>query len=96
MLRALQGDDPPAFVYLLNPDTRLEPGAIMALRQAFDQDAKVGCAGSQLINKEGGAQPAGFRIPNVRIEFARGARAMSLAKLLLTEDAVIDPQITHI
>lgn len=94
MLRALRSNNPPDFIYLLNPDTRIEPGAILALREAFDKDPRIACAGSQLINQAGEHQPAGFRLPGVRTEFARGARAPSLARALFARNTVIEPQST--
>lgn len=90
MMRALQSDNPPSFIYLLNPDTVLEPGAILALRRRFDKDHQIGCVGSQLINVEKGLQPAGFRLANVRTEFARGARTAMLARLLFAKHPIID------
>lgn len=89
MLRSLGSERPPAFVYLLNPDTRLEPGAIAALRAVFDRDRHAGCAGSQLINASGGLQPAGFHLPRIRTELARGAHATRIARALGAPDPVI-------
>ncbi|MDC8753596.1 glycosyltransferase family 2 protein [Erythrobacter sp. sf7] len=89
MLRALQSDNPPAFIYFLNPDTVLETGAIAALRRAFDQDPEVGCVGSQMINGEGGLQPAGFRLATVRTEFARGAHTDMLVRMLLAKHPLV-------
>jgi hypothetical protein len=82
MMRALKSDSPPAFIYLLNPDTVLEPGAVLALRNVFDRDCQIGCVGSQMINVEGSLQPAGFRLANIRTEFARGANTHILVRLL--------------
>ncbi|MEO0689476.1 MAG: glycosyltransferase family 2 protein [Pseudomonadota bacterium] len=89
MLRALQSEHPPEFVHLLNPDTRLEGQAILALRNAFDRDPEIACVGSQLVNSHGGLQPAGFHFPNIRTELARGARVAILARLMLAPDPVI-------
>lgn len=91
MLQRLFSDNPPGFIHLLNPDTRLEPGAISALREVFDSDPRIACAGSQLINETGGLQPAGFHLPNIRTELARGARATRIATMLGASDPVIPP-----
>ena len=91
MLRALQSEEPPAFIHLLNPDTVLEPDALSSLRSAFDKDPKIGVAGSQMINSEGGLQPAGFRLAGIRTEFARGANASRFASLLGAKRLLIKP-----
>ena len=91
MLRVMRSDNPPAFFYLLNPDTILEYGAVAAMRRLFDQDGKVGCVGSQMINGQGGLQPAGFRLANIRTEFARGAHTDILVRLQLAKHPVIRP-----
>ena len=91
ILRALQADTPPDFIHLLNPDTVIELNAVSSLRRAFDGDPKLGAIGSQMINSEGGLQPAGFRLAEIRTEFARGANAGSLARLLGAQDTVIRP-----
>jgi GT2 family glycosyltransferase len=95
MLRSLSSVNRPDFVYLLNPDTRLEPGAIAALRTAFNRDPRIACVGSQLINETGGLQPAGFHLPDIRTELARGARAIRVAKMLGAPDPVIPPTGAH-
>lgn len=89
ILRSLDADNPPTFIYLLNPDTRLEPGAVAALLAVFDRDPRIACAGSQLINESGGLQPAGFHLPNIRTELARGGHAVRIAKVLGAPDPVI-------
>jgi GT2 family glycosyltransferase len=90
ILRALQSKNRPAFIHLLNPDTVVEPGAVAELRQVFDRDPRIGCAGSQMINSQGGLQPAGFRLPCIRSEFARGAQLDGIATLLGAKGRVID------
>ena len=90
MMRALQSASPPAFIYLLNPDTALEPGAVLALRSAFDRDRHMGCVGSQMINIEGGLQPAGFRLAHIRSEFARGAHTYALLRLLFAKPPLVE------
>ncbi|MEM6857719.1 MAG: glycosyltransferase family 2 protein [Pseudomonadota bacterium] len=91
ILRALQADTPPRFIHILNPDTVIEPSAVASLRRAFDNDPKAGAIGSQMINAEGGLQPAGFRLAGLRTEFARGANAGRIARLLGAKDTVIRP-----
>jgi N-acetylglucosaminyl-diphospho-decaprenol L-rhamnosyltransferase len=45
---ALQSEDPPQYVLLLNADTIVRPNAFKALVNFMDQHPKVGIAGSQL------------------------------------------------
>ncbi len=91
LLEALKWQNPPAFIHLLNPDTALEPGAVSTLRGAFNRDPRVGCVGSQMINGEGGLQPAGFRLATIRSEFARGAHTDALRRMLLAKPLIIMP-----
>ena len=90
MLRALQSNNPPDYIHLLNPDTVIERGAVLALRSAFDRDRQIGCVGSQMINMKNGLQPAGFRLANIRTEFARGAHTYILIRLFLAKMPLID------
>jgi GT2 family glycosyltransferase len=89
ILRAMSSVSPPAFIHFLNPDTIVEPGGIAALREAFENGPHIGCVGSQMINGQGGSQPAGFRLANVRTEFARGAHTDILVRLLSAKHPVI-------
>ena len=90
ILRAMRCDYPPGFIHFLNPDTIVEPGSIAALRKAFEAAADIGCVGSQMINGQGGLQPVGFRLANVRTEFARGAQTDILVRLFLAKHTVIE------
>lgn len=91
MLRALQAATPPDFIHLLNPDTIIEKGAVSALRHAFADEPKLGAIGSQMINSEGGLQPAGFRLAGIRTELGRGAKAVRIARLLGAKETVVQP-----
>lgn len=90
ILRAMNWTCAPAFIHFLNPDTIVEPGSIAALRKAFEGEPDIGCVGSQMINGQGGLQPAGFRLASVRTEFARGAHTDILVCLLLAKHTVIE------
>jgi GT2 family glycosyltransferase len=56
------------FFYLLNPDTRVYPGAITRLCEFMDQNPQVGIAGSSLENDDGSDWPIAFRFPTLQSE----------------------------
>lgn len=89
ILHALQSDDAPAYIYLLNPDTIVEPGAVAALRRVFSRDTRIACVGSQLINTDGSLGGSAFRFPGIRREFASGAGVGKIEKLLGIGSGVI-------
>ena len=53
------------YVLLLNPDTVVHPGAIMALAAFLDAHPRVGAVGPRLLNTDGSVQPAAFRFPTL-------------------------------
>ncbi len=46
------------FVFLLNPDTEVMPGAIDALVATLKSDGRIGACGPRLINRDGSLQPS--------------------------------------
>jgi N-acetylglucosaminyl-diphospho-decaprenol L-rhamnosyltransferase len=58
----------PDFFYLLNPDTRVYPGAITRLCEFMDANPEVGIAGSSLENDDGSDWPIAFRFPTLQSE----------------------------
>jgi GT2 family glycosyltransferase len=52
-------------VLLLNSDTRVEGGTLDAFIRAFDDDAKLGVAGAQLINADGSLQWTAGPVPTM-------------------------------
>lgn len=79
---ALQSNDPPQYVLLLNPDTIVRPGAIRALLDFMDANAKAGIAGSRLMHENGDAQVSAFRFHTVLSELEAGVRLGFVSKLL--------------
>ena len=57
-------DRPPEFVFLLNPDARLENDAIAILKSALLQDPSVGFAGARIRNVDMTPVSAAFRFPS--------------------------------
>jgi N-acetylglucosaminyl-diphospho-decaprenol L-rhamnosyltransferase len=56
--------DAPEAVWLLNPDTEVEPGALDALLDHMDRHPDCGIVGSQLIDADGTPWPYAFRFPS--------------------------------
>jgi len=82
MLWLLQGEQPPDFIHLLNPDTAIEPGAVAALATLMAQHAKAGAVGSRLLEPDGRVAGAAFRFPTAAQEFGRGLKMTKLSRAL--------------
>ena len=65
-LRAIleEADRPPA-VWLLNPDTEVEPGATAALLEALTSNPGAAVAGAKLIYPDGSLQQSAFHFPGL-------------------------------
>ncbi len=72
----------PDLVWLLNPDTRVIPGAASALAQFMNTHPAVGVAGSALLDADGELWPYAFRFPSLLGEIERGSRWGVLSRLL--------------
>ncbi len=79
---ALESDSPPDYVLLLNPDTKILPGAITTLLEFMEQNPDVGIAGSRLQYPDGTSQVSAFRFPSILGEFESMARTGPITKLL--------------
>ena len=53
------------YVWLLNPDTEVQPGATAALIQALESGPRVGMAGPRLLNPDGSLQHSAFHFPGL-------------------------------
>lgn len=82
IMRALRRETPPDFVYLVNPDAVVAPGALAALTDALVADPKAAAAGSRLFDEDGRAMGAAFRFPTAAREFFRGANTPALERAL--------------
>ncbi len=54
------------YLFLLNNDTIVKPGAVDALVDFMEAHPEVGCAGSKLLNEDGSLQESVKTLPNVR------------------------------
>lgn len=65
-------EGPPAYIHLLNPDTRVRPGAIGSLVQFLEARPEVGIAGGSFENQNGDDTSVAFRFPTVLSEVDAG------------------------
>ncbi len=79
---ALDSDNPPEFVLLLNPDTVIRPGAVTSLIKFMHENPRVGIAGSRLEDPDGTPQRSAFRFPSIRSELDDGLRLGIISRLL--------------
>ena len=79
---ALQSDDPPEYVLLLNADTTIKEHALEALVSFLDTHPRAGIAGSKLVSPDGKVESTPFRFPGIATELDRGLRLGIVSKLL--------------
>jgi N-acetylglucosaminyl-diphospho-decaprenol L-rhamnosyltransferase len=79
---ALQSENPPQYVLLLNPDTRVHSGALHALVDFMDANPQAGIAGSSFEDDDGNPWPYAFRFPSILSEVNDGIRLGLITKLL--------------
>lgn len=72
----------PAYYWLLNPDTRIQPGALRALVDFLDAHPEAGIAGSRFLLESGEPWPYAFYFPSIWSELAGGLRLSLVARLL--------------
>jgi N-acetylglucosaminyl-diphospho-decaprenol L-rhamnosyltransferase len=89
MLRLFQEVDPPEAIYLLNPDTRIEAGALVALVRDMERRSDAGAIGSQLLQEDGSLAGSAFRFPSVAREFARGLAIGAVDRMLRIKPTLI-------
>jgi GT2 family glycosyltransferase len=90
MLALLQGNEPPDYIYLLNPDAVVLPSAVKALAATLDAEPRCAAAGSALENADGSAVGAQFRFLSPAREFARGLRTDAVRRLLSIAPLMIE------
>lgn len=80
--RALSSSRPPDYYWLLNPDTRVHPGALKNLCAFLRHSPQVGIVGSSLEEASGQLWPWAFRFPSVLSELEAGLRWGFASRLL--------------
>lgn len=83
-LSLLQSPEPPEFIYLLNPDAVIEPGAIARLIPHMRAHPRAAAIGSQILDPDGSRAGSHFLFPTPRRELVRGARTGLVDRLLGT------------
>ena len=71
----------PSYVFLLNPDAQVRPGAIGSLTRFLDSHPEVGIAGSSFENPDGSEWPIAFRFPSLKSEMLQGMELGPLMRL---------------
>ena len=79
---ALESDDPPEYVLLLNADTIVMDHALEILVRFMDDHPEVGIAGSQFLSPEREIQSSPFRFMSVLSELDRGLKLGIVSRLL--------------
>lgn len=79
---ALKSDEPPEYIWLLNPDAETLEGAGMALIEFLDNHHKAGLATSQYVDPEDGPKAMAFRRFSALSELVSNLRLGLLDRLL--------------
>jgi N-acetylglucosaminyl-diphospho-decaprenol L-rhamnosyltransferase len=74
-------DQVPSYVYLLNPDAQVRPGAIGSLARFLESHPQVGIAGSSFENLDGSDWPIAFHFPSLMSEMLHGMELSPLMRL---------------
>jgi N-acetylglucosaminyl-diphospho-decaprenol L-rhamnosyltransferase len=72
----------PDYVYLLNPDAQVRPGAILSLVNFLQTHPEVGIAGGTFENLDGSDDAIAFRFPNLISEVEYGLAFGLITRLL--------------
>jgi len=73
---------PPEFIYLLNPDAYVRPGAVLSLFEFIQGNPNVGIAGGRIESEDGSVQNSSFRFHSFITELNRGFSLALLEKKL--------------
>jgi len=74
-------DRAPSYIYLLNPDAQVRPGAIGTLARFLESHPEVGIAGSSFENLDGSDWPIAFHFPTLMSEWLHGMELQPLMRL---------------
>jgi hypothetical protein len=74
-------DRAPSYIYLLNPDAQVRPGAIGTLARFLESHPEVGIAGSSFENLDGSDWPIAFHFPTLMSEILHGMELSPLMRL---------------
>lgn len=89
--RALESEDPPEYVYILNSDAFPAPDAVAVLLEFLEERPEVGIAGSSIHGTDDVPHHTAFRFPSVWSELESGLALGVVSKLLAEHRVAIDP-----
>jgi N-acetylglucosaminyl-diphospho-decaprenol L-rhamnosyltransferase len=89
ILQLLLHAQPPAYIYMINPDAEIKSGALTALLDEMARYPKAAACGSRLLDHNGRILGAAFRFPSPLREFSRGLRTAGLSRVLGIKDGMI-------
>lgn len=72
----------PDYVYLLNPDTEVRPGAIGSLVRFLEASPRAGIAGGSFEHVDGRIWPIAFRFPTIYSELTHGLQIGIVSRML--------------
>jgi N-acetylglucosaminyl-diphospho-decaprenol L-rhamnosyltransferase len=78
----LNGPAKPKYIWLLNSDTVVRPGAVTSLLDFMERYPRVGVAGSRLEDPDGTPQHSAFQFPSIIAEFEASIRLGPVTRLL--------------
>ena len=82
LVQAFKQNQRPDYVYLLNPDTIIRPGAMRELMAFMEANPTVGITGSRLEDLDQTPQYSAFRFPTLGSEIDQGLKLGIVTKLL--------------
>jgi GT2 family glycosyltransferase len=88
---ALSSANPPTYFWLLNPDTTVREGGLVALLEFMQANSRAGIAGSRLEDPDGTPQRSVFRFPSVGGELDNGLRLGLASRLLASRVVAPEP-----
>jgi N-acetylglucosaminyl-diphospho-decaprenol L-rhamnosyltransferase len=71
----------PSYIYLLNPDAQVRPGALGSLARFLESHPEAGIAGSSFENLDGSDWPIAFHFPSLMSEMLQGMELGPLMRL---------------
>jgi len=89
--RALESDDPPEFIYILNSDAFPAEDAVEELLAFLESHSHVGIAGSAIHGVDGEPHLTAFRFPSFTSEVLGGFQLGALQRLLPEREVPIQP-----
>lgn len=86
----LDGEEPPDYVMLLNPDACVHRGAISELLAFMESHPDAGIAGTRVENADGTQAHSAFRFPSAASELVEGFKLGLLTKLLRNQQLLYE------